>query len=205
MKSYKIHLIRHGITEANISGRYIGTTDLPLTEAGKRELEELKEKIDYPQAELFYTSPKLRCIETLRILYPEAQAIAVDELSELNFGRFEGMSAYELDGDPDYIAWTSGKADAPPEGESTAELTARVAQGFTAVVHHLMSSGKSEAVIITHGGVIMNILSTCGLPQQPPHMWRSDPGCGYTVRITPSVFMRSGVIEIDSVIGDYKY
>ena len=28
MKTYKFHLIRHGLTEANRDGRYIGTTDL---------------------------------------------------------------------------------------------------------------------------------------------------------------------------------
>ena len=29
MKGYRIAFIRHGITEANEDGRYIGTTDLP--------------------------------------------------------------------------------------------------------------------------------------------------------------------------------
>lgn len=201
MKTYKIHLIRHGVTDANAKGQYIGSTDLPLSDAGVLELEALKNSLEYPQVNLFYTSPKLRCIQTLKILYPEAKAIAVEELRELDFGAFEGKSAYELDGDPDYVAWTSGKIPAPPGGESTAELTARVAEGFAAVVRHLMSSGETEAVIVTHGGVIMNILATCGLPQQPPHMWRSDPGCGYTVRVTPTVFMRSGVVEIEGMIG----
>ena len=31
MKTYKIHLIRHGQTEANAKGLYIGMTDLPLS------------------------------------------------------------------------------------------------------------------------------------------------------------------------------
>ena len=28
MKSYQIHLIRHGLTEANSDGKYIGATDV---------------------------------------------------------------------------------------------------------------------------------------------------------------------------------
>lgn len=200
MKSYKIHLIRHGITDANINGQYVGRTDLPLNEAGINELEGLKNKIYYPDAELFYVSPMLRCIQTLRILYPQAQAIAVDELREMDFGRFEGKTAYELEGDPDYSAWTSGKLPAPPDGESSEQLTQRVAEGFAAIVRHLMSSGKTQAAVITHGGIIMNILAARGLPKQPQHMWRSDPGCGYTVRVTPSVFMRSGFVEVESAI-----
>ena len=30
MKNYTIYLIRHGITEGNLEGKYIGLTDLPL-------------------------------------------------------------------------------------------------------------------------------------------------------------------------------
>lgn len=33
MKSYKIHLLRHGLTEANEKGWYLGLTDLPLSPA----------------------------------------------------------------------------------------------------------------------------------------------------------------------------
>lgn len=195
MRTYKIHLIRHGITEANLKGQYIGSTDIDLTTDGIIELQTLRDSYIYPDVKLFYTSPMKRCVQSLRALYPEAKMIVVDELRELNFGRFEGRSAFELENDPDFKAWASGKG-APPEGESTADLTLRAAEGFSAVVRHMMTTGESEAVVMTHGGIIMNILSTCGLPQQPPHMWRCDPGCGYTVRITPSLFMRSGVVEV---------
>ena len=30
MKTYRIHFIRHGLTDANLDGRYIGVTDLGL-------------------------------------------------------------------------------------------------------------------------------------------------------------------------------
>ena len=29
MKAYKIHLIRHAMTEENLDGKYIGQTDVP--------------------------------------------------------------------------------------------------------------------------------------------------------------------------------
>ncbi|MGI6269819.1 MAG: histidine phosphatase family protein [Candidatus Howiella sp.] len=196
MKTYKIHLIRHGLTEANEKGQYVGASDIPITTDGIMELDALRTTYAYPDVRLFYVSPLTRCVETLKILYPEAKAIAVPELREMHFGVFEGKTAYELQGDPDYQAWTSGQIAAPPGGESTAELTARVAEGFSAVARHLMSSGEREAVVITHGGIIMNLLSACALPQQPAAFWRCDPGCGYTVRITPSVFLRSGVVEV---------
>ena len=38
----KIAMIRHGKTYGNTLGRYIGVTDEPLCEEGKKELEQLK-------------------------------------------------------------------------------------------------------------------------------------------------------------------
>ena len=48
MKTYKIHLLRHGITAANDDGRYIGRTDLPggdmsVLRHSLKRLAELKE------------------------------------------------------------------------------------------------------------------------------------------------------------------
>ena len=61
MKTLKIHLIRHGATDANYLGQYIGCkTDLPLAPEGLNELRLLKENMDYPDIERLYSSPMLR-------------------------------------------------------------------------------------------------------------------------------------------------
>ena len=70
MKTYKIHLIRHGQTEANAKGLYIGMTDLPLSPEGLAELLTLKREYTYPGAARFFTSPLTRCKQTLEVLYP---------------------------------------------------------------------------------------------------------------------------------------
>ena len=41
--------IRHGLCAGNLEKRYIGTTDEPLCEAGRRELLAKKEQGLYPQ------------------------------------------------------------------------------------------------------------------------------------------------------------
>ena len=92
MRTFKIHLIRHGLTEGNSAGAYIGKTDLPLSAEGVRNLKNLKEKIDYPFAEKVYCSPLLRCRQTANILYPEYNVEIVDNLSEYDFGEFEGKT-----------------------------------------------------------------------------------------------------------------
>ena len=38
MKGYRISVIRHGMTEANEKGVYIGRTDVPLSPKGAAEL-----------------------------------------------------------------------------------------------------------------------------------------------------------------------
>lgn len=57
MKTYKIHLIRHGQTEANAKGLYIGMTDLPLSPEGLAELLTLKREYTYPAPLVFSPAP----------------------------------------------------------------------------------------------------------------------------------------------------
>ena len=65
MKTYKIHLIRHGITDANLKGLYIGNrTDLPLCPEGFKQLKDMREDKEYPYIEKLYSSPMLRCRQT---------------------------------------------------------------------------------------------------------------------------------------------
>ena len=71
MKTFKLHLIRHGITAGNLQGLYIGSgTDLPLCDEGRAQLADLKERFDYPQVDTVFSSPLLRAVETANILFP---------------------------------------------------------------------------------------------------------------------------------------
>ena len=48
MKSYVIHFIRHGAIDETLSGKYIGTTDVDLSDKGKAALRKLDYGCDYP-------------------------------------------------------------------------------------------------------------------------------------------------------------
>ena len=80
MKSYTIHLIRHGITKGNLLGQYIGITDSPLSQQGIEQLLQKKEAGGYPQAQAYYTSPLSRCVDTLKLLYPDVHPTVVEDL-----------------------------------------------------------------------------------------------------------------------------
>lgn len=201
MKSYVIHLIRHAPCEGNLEGRYIGRTESPLAMEGVKALVELKKKYAYPKARAFFASPSTRCVDTLKILYPEAEPEVILEMAECDFGDWENRTAEELKSDERFAAWMeNGSRAAPPNGESGNVFMQRVCSGFEMLVQNLMAKGETEAVLVTHGGVIMTILSAYGLPRANFYDWMCDGGCGYSVRITPGLWMRSMVMEVFAML-----
>ena len=197
MKSYVIHLIRNMPCEGNLEGRYIGRTESPLALESITQLARRKRQYPYPAAAAFYASPSTRCVDTLKILYPQADPEVVLELAECDFGEFEGKTAKELEGDPRFAQWMAGGAQAaPPGGESGPVFLQRVCQGFELLVKNLMTLDQTSAVLVTSAGVLTSLLAAYGLPQAPAHQWMCQPGEGYSVRITPGLWMRSGVMEV---------
>ena len=215
MKSYQIHFIRHGITAANTEGRYVGITDTPLSQEGIDKLRAMDQRYSYPGAPVFYVSPLKRCLETSKIIYPQVTPIIVPELSECNFGAWEGKTAEELREDPKFQQWLeNGQKVAPPGGESGEDFALRVLGAFDKLVEGMMRTGTTQAVVVTHGGVIMTILSAYGIPKASFYDWIVGNGCGYSVRITPGLWMRDKVMEVYAKVpkdldeeqdGDLKY
>lgn len=206
MRSYKLHLIRHGATDANKEGRYIGgKTDLPLSQEGKREIKNLYEDFVYPRVPLVFSSPMERCVQTAKILFPAREITTIENLREYNFGDFENKTATELDGRPDYAAWAAGKMPSPPNGESSKDFVARTVLGINEIIRIMMEKQEYEASVVMHGGAIMMLLAACGLPRQAPAMWTSDNGKGYTILITPSLYQKTGAFEVVNLVpGDVE-
>ena len=201
MRTLKIHLIRHGATDANYDGRYIGCkTDLPLAPEGLNELRLLKDDIDYPEIERLYSSPMLRCRQTGAVLYPDFEPVTVEELKEYDFGSFENKTAAELESNPNFIPWTSGRLSAPPGGEDNSEFIKRICVGFNKIVLDMIESGLTESAVIMHGGAIMMLLGVSAVPRSNPVEWTADNGRGYSVRVTPSLYHKSGVIEVYGIV-----
>ena len=196
MKTFKIHLIRHGLTEGNLKQQYIGSTDLPLAAAGVAELKRLKEEADYPRVDLLYSSPMLRCKQTAAILYPDKDIQTVDNLREIDFGEFEGKTANQLEALPAYADWAAGRINAAPGGENNTDFAKRLCVGLNEIVRDMMSKGAEHAAVIMHGGAIMMLLSSCAVPRKSIVEWTCPAGSGYSILITPSLYHSSGVVEV---------
>jgi alpha-ribazole phosphatase len=201
MKAYHIYLLRHGMTQGNKEGRYIGSLDVPLSPEGESDISEMAQTFEYPYAELFFSSPKIRCLRTLEILYPDAKPQIIDNLAECDFGDYEGKTIDELKNDEHYRKWASGDgAEAAPNGESSKEFQMRCCVGFEQIVETLMRSGSQSAVIMAHGGTIMTILGAYAFPRRPMFEWISNSGMGYEAVITPQLWMNSKAIEVAGIV-----
>lgn len=198
MKGYRMSLIRHGRTQANDKGIYIGTTDLPLTEEGRAELYGKLDLYEYPRVQRVYTSPLIRCTETAEILFPEQEIYMAEELRELNFGQFEGKSVDELIHREDYKTWLHGGSPdiRPPEGESAGELCIRTYKVLCRILMQMMEEDIEHCAVVTHAGIISNMLSCFGLPKLPPKEILSEPGEGFEIMFTAQMWQQSQVFEI---------
>ena len=58
MLTYKIHLIRHGMTQGNMEKRFIGITDIPLCEQGRIQLFEKQKKYKQYRPYLLFRESK---------------------------------------------------------------------------------------------------------------------------------------------------
>ena len=201
MKGYRIIFIRHGMTEANEKGRYIGTTDLPLSSEGAKLLYEKIDKYDYPPVQKVYTSPLKRCKQTVSILQPNRLTVDIDLLREMDFGEFENKSAEELMDRDDYKEFIKGGLDnPPPKGESMRDVVNRCYEALNIIISDMMYEGLTNVAVFTHGGIIMNMLSCFGVPKRKAMDYACDFGEGFEVLVTASMWQRSGAFE---VLGTY--
>jgi alpha-ribazole phosphatase len=197
--TYRVHLLRHGVTLGNREGRYIGRTDVPLCEEGRKELNRLKERYEYPQADMVLSSPLQRCMETARILYPESYLESWDAFVECDFGEWENKRYQELQNVPGFAEWLASGRHAPPGGESAEEVTRRAVEGVHRLFQRMMEDRLRSVALITHGMLISTLLHGMGLPKRPFEQCVVGSGRGYTVLMTPQMWMRDRAFEIYGV------
>ena len=202
MLYFKLHLIRHGLTQGNLDGRYIGSgTDLPLCEEGRAQLAQLKARFAYPAAEVVFTSPLLRATQTAELLYPGVRTLPLQDLREMAFGVFENRPITELAADPAFAAWMDPASQTVPEGAESREAFARRTDGMLMKLFEFMIKSQiHEAACVTHGGVILNMMARHVLPQRRPEDWMTDPGCGYSLRLDTAMWMRDHLAEAYDVV-----
>lgn len=163
-----LYLIRHGATEGSETKRYKGSIDVPLSENGRKQMEQLAEYLNrsyksdttYNGLNAVYTSPLSRALKSAEIIAEPhgLKPVAIEDLRERSFGIWEGMTFTEIKEKypQEFEAWAGNPLRySPVDGESTVEVRERAVKA----VDSLLSNHNSEHIaIVAHGGVNRIIL-----------------------------------------------
>jgi broad specificity phosphatase PhoE len=168
----RIVLVRHGETEANVTRRWQGRTDAPLTARGLAQARALGTRLSVMTFDRVVASDLGRATATAEALAFAARA-AGGELTpggarcahdptwrECDVGAWEGLTRDEVAARfPDqWRALVDGRRDvALGGGESLGAFWGRVDAALDALVAELGEAGT--ALVVTHGGVIAAIVA----------------------------------------------
>ncbi|OQY16703.1 MAG: hypothetical protein B6I36_09940 [Desulfobacteraceae bacterium 4572_35.1] len=158
----QLTLIRHGALDTKLDGCYVGHLDVPLSRVGKNQAVTLAERLVGSNSlciDTLWCSPALRARQTADPVsnYLDLNYIIKEQLNEINFGRWEGWTFDQMCADdPQRVQQWADLHDnfSFPNGESHQHFSQRI----TEVTQLILDNEKSNLAIITHGGVIRNLL-----------------------------------------------
>ena len=176
-----ITLVRHGETVSNVSGRWQGQSDSPLSTRGQLQVERLGRRMAGRDAALLVTSDLGRTRATGASI---GNGEPLSDWREFDLGAWDGMRPEEIRRRfPDITSERFGSGDFQPEGgERFADFTDRVRGAFDALADRI--DDGQEAIAVTHGGVIQTIVgSIVGAADQSAMLVPSNASLT-TVRLT---------------------
>jgi alpha-ribazole phosphatase len=163
----KIILVRHGRTAWHQEGRYAGTTDVPLDEVGREQVERVVGHFADADIARIYSSPLSRCHElALRVAESHGQEVVVDgRLGEIDLGRWDGETYADIlarDGEM-LKSWTEDPTSITvPGGETLIAVQSRAMEWFAQAAAEFPDR---TILASSHGGPIRAIISAVlGLP-----------------------------------------
>jgi probable phosphoglycerate mutase len=154
-----VFAIRHGETTWSLSGQHTGTTDIPLTENGRRLAERMRPVLAENTFGLVLCSPMRRARETCRLAGLGDRAVIDTDLCEWNYGKYEGLTPAEIDKlAPGWMIFRDGC----PDGETAENVGARVDRVITR-----SRASESDVALFAHGHVLRVLAARwIGLPAE---------------------------------------
>jgi broad specificity phosphatase PhoE len=164
-----VYAIRHGETAWSLSGQHTGTTDIPLTDNGRRLAERLRPVLAKEQFALVLTSPMQRARETCELAGLGAAAAVDHDLMEWNYGDYEGLTPKQIrERAPDWLIFKDGS----PGGEAPEQVGARVDRVIARA-----RAAAGDVALFAHGHVLRVLVARwLGLPAGAGQHFLLDTG-----------------------------
>lgn len=182
----ELWIVRHFPTEGNRQRRYVGRTDEPILPVSVRG------RWDPGQAHqrsVVISGPMKRCVETAYLLAPDKPLFTEPMLRERDFGPFEMKTYEQLKDDAEYHRWIdSCGAYTPPGMEAAHMFHGRMEEGLRRVIGCMEEEKVTAALLIMHGGMIMEFLSSYAEEKRSFYEWRCSNGEGFHVRMDAAAY-----------------
>lgn len=179
-----LHLLRHGehmLVGRVLAGRMPG---VGLSPRGRAQAEAVADRLADAGVGVIYSSPLQRTRETADIVAARlaVPSHALDDVIELDFGEWTGMTFDAVRNDPRWQAWREARGIAGvPGGETMRQVQHRVVNALVGVE----ARHRGETVlVVSHGDVIRAaLLFALGMPLD--FYWRLEIGIASlsTIRI----------------------
>jgi 2,3-bisphosphoglycerate-dependent phosphoglycerate mutase len=157
-------LVRHGQSEWNAKGLWTGWTDIPLSEAGKKEAREVGEKLTSLQFNKGYTSNLTRAKQTMEeiqnALHQQFPTIASEKLNERNYGEYTGKNKWEIKekiGEEEFIKLRRSWDYPIHQGESLKQVYERVIPYYKEEILPKLEKGET-ILIAAHGNSLRALI-----------------------------------------------
>jgi broad specificity phosphatase PhoE len=155
----RVVMIRHGETDGESSVRFHGKGDPALSAEGRDHVRAASLGIRGECFDLIVASPLRRSWESARILAGRAPVRLEGDFREVDFGRWEGLTAEEIQAS-DPLLYEDWRNKAPgfefPGGEARKDFMTRVQRGFK----RLQLGAIGNALLVLHKGPIRVIAET---------------------------------------------
>jgi broad specificity phosphatase PhoE len=138
--------IRHGETAWSLSGQHTGTTDIPLTDNGRRLAERMRPVLAKEAFALVLVSPLQRARATCELAGLGKAAVIEPDLVEWNYGEYEGLTPKQIcETAPGWLIFRDGC----PGGEMPEQVGARVDRVIARV-----RAVEGDVALFAHGHVL---------------------------------------------------
>ena len=177
-----VFAIRHGETAWSLTGQHTGTTDIPLTENGRRLAAQLRPALAGNTFKLVLCSPTQRARETCELAGLGDKAVIDSDLAEWNYGEYEGLTPQQIyKVAPRWLIFRDGY----PGGEAPEQVGARVDR---VIVRSRAVDG--DIALFAHGHLLRVLVARwIGLPAGGGHHFLLGTGTlsvlGYYRAIVP--------------------